>query len=55
MAFGRRDSFNILLTFPPKITPLAKKLDCAVMGPTEEAHDPETPYRGAGYESLGGR
>ena len=36
---------KVYLTFPPKTTPLAKKRDCAVMGPKEEAYDSKTPYR----------
>ena len=34
---------RILLTFPPKITPLARKSDCAVMGRQEETYDPKMP------------
>jgi hypothetical protein len=33
------------VTFPPKTTPLAKKLDYAVMGRKEEAHDSKAAYR----------
>ncbi len=42
------------VTFPPKTTPLAKKLDCAVMGRKEEAYDPKTPYRGADHRGVEG-
>jgi len=45
----------VILSFPPKITPLAKKLDCVVMGPTEEAYDQKTPYRGADHCRVEGR
>jgi len=42
MEVGSRGRIEVDL--PPKTTPLAKKLDCAVMGPTEEAYDQNTPY-----------
>jgi putative transposase len=42
------------VTFPLKTTPLAKKLDCAVMGPTEEAYDQNTPYRGTDHRGVEG-
>jgi hypothetical protein len=40
---------RLLLTFPPKTTPLARKFNCAVMGQTEEAYDQKTPYRRANH------
>src|SRR4249919_667967 len=42
------------LTFPLKITPLAKKLTYAVMGPTEEAYDQKTPYLGTDHRRVEG-
>src|SRR5438876_423415 len=42
------------LTFPPKTTPLARKLDCAVMGRKEEAHDSKTAYGGADHRRVKG-
>ena len=39
-------SRSVALTFPPKITPLAWKLDCAEMGPTGGGHDTETSHGG---------
>ena len=42
------------MTFPRKTTPLARRFNCAVMGPTEEANDPETPYRGADHRGVEG-
>ena len=40
------------LTFPPKTTPLVRKLNYAVMGPAEEVYDPNTPYRGADHRRI---
>jgi GDP-D-mannose dehydratase len=45
----------VIVTFSPKITPLARKRDYAVMGRTEEAYDPETPYRGTDHCGVEGR
>src|SRR2546427_12738354 len=45
---------DALLTFPLKTTPLARKLDCAVMGRKEEAHDPEAAYRGTDHRGVEG-
>ncbi|MGH7259629.1 MAG: hypothetical protein ACREI9_02965, partial [Nitrospiraceae bacterium] len=42
----------VLVTFPPKTTPLARKLRCAVMGRREEAHDAETAYGGADHHGV---
>ena len=51
----RLESLCVTLTFPLKITPLAKKLDCAVLGSTEEAYEKKTPYRRADHRGVEGR
>ena len=45
---------SAVVTFPLKTTPSTRKLDCAVMGRNEEAHDSKTAYGGADHRRVEG-
>ena len=52
MEFLRQSLVDISLTSPPKTRPLARKSDCAEMGPTGGAHDSKTAHRGTDHRSA---